>query len=205
MEMLADDDAGWERAIDLMGAGGLVALPTDTVYGVAAPVAHPGVVARLFPLKQRDASKPVAVLVADLEQAATMVEVSPLMAALTEQFWPGALTIVAPRLAKFHVDLGGAGQTVGIRCPNHARVVDACRRLGPLATTSANRSGRPTPEDGVGVAGELAGTEVAGVIDAGTLSGTASTVARIGADGLTVLRVGPIGEQILAAAVAHLA
>jgi L-threonylcarbamoyladenylate synthase len=162
-------------------------------------------VARLFPLKQRDVSKPVAVLVADLGQAESMVEVSPHIAALAERFWPGALTIVAPRLAQFGVDLGGAGETVGVRCPNHPRLIQACQRLGPLATTSANRSGRATPADGAGVVNELAGTEVAAVIDAGRLDGTASTVVRVGLDGLTVLRAGPIDEGILQAAVAHLA
>jgi L-threonylcarbamoyladenylate synthase len=205
LELLEDDDAGWDRAIELWDAGALVAAPTDTVYGVAAPVSMPGVVARLFPLKQRDVSKPVAVLVADLDQAATMVELSPASRALAERFWPGALTIVAPRLSSFGVDLGGAGETVGIRCPDHARIIEACRRLGPLATTSANRSGRATPPDAAGVVNELGGTEVAAVIDAGRLAGNASTVVRMDVDGLTVLRAGPIDEGILTAAVAHLA
>jgi tRNA threonylcarbamoyl adenosine modification protein (Sua5/YciO/YrdC/YwlC family) len=172
---------------------------------VAAPLSLPGVVARLFPLKRRDVSKPVAVLVADLDQAATLVTVSPHVAALAGQFWPGALTIVAPRLDSFDVDLGGAGETVGIRCPDHPRLIEACRRLGPLATTSANRSGHATPSDAAGVANELGGTEVAAVLDAGTLDGDASTVVRVGVDGIAVLRAGPIDEGILAAAVAHLA
>jgi len=205
MEVLADDDAGWERAVELWASGALVAAPTDTIYGVAAPVSLPGVVARLFPLKQRDVSKPVAVLVADLDQAGSMIEISPHIVALADHFWPGALTIVAPRRAQFRVDLGGAGETVGVRCPDHPRLIEACRRLGPLATTSANRSGRATPADAAGVANELAGTEVAAVIDAGRLEGTASTVVRVGVDGVAVLRAGPIDEGILAAAVAHLA
>ncbi len=205
MEVLADDDRGWARARELWASGALVAVPTDTVYGVGAPVSMPGVVARLFPLKDRDQSKPVAVLVADVEQAETMVEMSPIARALAEAFWPGALTIVVARRPDFDVDLGGAGETVGVRCPAHPRIVEACREIGPLATTSANRSGHPTPPDGAGVADALAGTEVAAVLDAGVLEGSASTVVRVGSDGLTVLRVGPIAEGILAAAVAHLA
>ena len=71
--------------------------------------------------------------------------------ALAARFWPGALTLVLPRRADFAVDLGGSGATVGVRSPAHLEVIELCRRLGPLATTSANRSGRPTPPDGVGV------------------------------------------------------
>jgi tRNA threonylcarbamoyl adenosine modification protein (Sua5/YciO/YrdC/YwlC family) len=172
---------------------------------VAAPIAAPGLVARLFPLKARDVSKPVAVLVADVEQAATLVSVTGVAEVLAEQFWPGALTIVLPRTDEFDVDLGGAGQTVGVRCPDHERLRALCRRLGPLATTSANRSGHPVAETGAEVASALAGTEVAAVVDVGRLEGSASTVVRVAGGELTVLRAGPIDERILAAAVAHLA
>jgi L-threonylcarbamoyladenylate synthase len=204
MDLLSDDDEGWGRAGELLEAGRIVALPTDTVYGVAAPVSAPGLVARLFPLKARDVSKPVAVLVADLAQAATLVSVTGIAEVLAGQFWPGALTMVLPRTDEFDVDLGGAGQTVGVRCPAHDRLLGLCRRLGPLATTSANRSGRPTPESGAEVASELAGTEVAAVVDAGRLEGTASTVVRVVGGELTVLREGPVDERILRSAVAHL-
>ena len=141
-EQLGDDEAGWARAAELLTFGRIVALPTDTVYGVAAPVSSPGVVARLFPLKDRDASKPVAVLVDGVEQAAALVEVTPIARTLAERFWPGALTMVLPRSPTFDVDLGGAGETVGVRCPAHDRLRALCTQLGPLATTSA--SVRPT-------------------------------------------------------------
>jgi L-threonylcarbamoyladenylate synthase len=205
MEVLADDDGGWDRAAELLSSGRIVAVPTDTVYGVAAPLSSPGVVARLFPLKARDASKPVAVLVSDLDQARGLVDVAPTAEALAERFWPGALTLVLPRVASFDVDLGGAGETVGVRCPDHPRLRALCARLGPLATTSANRSGHPTPDSGREVATALAGTEVAAVLDAGTLAGDASTVVRIERGEVSVLRHGPIDGAELAAAVAHLA
>ena len=204
MELLTDDDDGWNRAAALLESGRIVAVPTDTVYGVAAPISAPGLVARLFPLKARDVAKPVAVQVDGVAQAATLVSVVGKAEVLAEQFWPGALTIVLPRTDEFDVDLGGAGQTVGVRCPDHERLRALCGRLGPLATTSANRSGQPTPETGAEVAAALEGTEVAAVVDAGRLEGSASTVVRVVGGELTVLRAGPIDEKVLGAAVAHL-
>jgi tRNA threonylcarbamoyl adenosine modification protein (Sua5/YciO/YrdC/YwlC family) len=205
MDLLTDDDEGWDRAAELLASGRIVALPTDTVYGVAAPISTPGAVARLFPLKARDVSKPVAVLVAEVEQAGTLVSVLPVASLLADRFWPGALTMVLPRSEAFDVDLGGAGETVGVRCPDHDRLRELCRRLGPLATTSANRSGHPTPETGAEVAVALDGTEVAAVVDGGRIDGSASTVVRVVGGELTVLREGPIAERELGAVVAHLA
>jgi L-threonylcarbamoyladenylate synthase len=199
----AFEEGAWSRAVEVLGAGGVVALPTDTVYGVAASVASPSAVVRLFALKARDTAKPVAVLVADAEQATLVAEVPPSAHALAARFWPGALTMVLPRRADFTVDLGGSGATVGVRAPAHTDVIGLCRRLGPLATTSANRSGQPTPTDGVGVGLALAGTGVDLVLDAGPApGGVASTVVRVEPDGLTVLRAGPIdlGELHAAAA-----
>src|SRR5690349_17248190 len=93
----AFDEGSWVRAGETLAAGGVVALPTDTIYGVAASVGAPQAVVRLFALKARDAAKPVALLVADAAQAATVAEVPPAAAALAEAFWPGALTLVLRR------------------------------------------------------------------------------------------------------------
>jgi len=203
MELLRDDEDGWRAAADLLAEGRIVGIPTDTIYGVAAPVAAPGVVARLFPLKDRELGKPLAVLVADLNQARQLVEVSPLAEALAARWWPGALTIVMPRTERFDVYLGGAGDTVGVRCPAHHRVVELCRRLGPLATTSANRSGRPTPGAAADVASALEGTEVAAVLDGGDLVAAASTVVRVDGDEIEVLREGAVSARELAGVVAE--
>lgn len=196
MERLADDDAGWARAAELLAAGRIVAIPTDTVYGIAAAIETPHAVARLFPLKERDASKPVAVLVADGAQAQELVITSPRANVLIDAFWPGALTVVAPRREDFEVDLGGAGETVGVRCPNHDRVRALCRRVGALATTSANRSGQPPERDAESIALALAGTEVAAVLDGGYIDGAASTVVRVDGEEITVLRSGPLDDRI---------
>ncbi len=189
----ARDPGAWRRAEEALASGAVVALPTDTVYGVAAAISHPDAVVRLFALKDRDAAKPVAVLVADSVQAAEIAEMSEGTRAVASRFWPGALTLVLPRADGFDIDLGGAGHTVGVRAPAHDELIGLCRRLGPLATTSANRSGHPTPADGAGVANELAGTDVALVLDDGPApGGTPSTVVRVDGSELHVLRDGPI-------------
>jgi L-threonylcarbamoyladenylate synthase len=189
----ARDPGAWRRAEVALIAGEVVAMPTDTVYGVAAAISHPEAVVRLFALKDRDAAKPVAVLVADAAQAAEVAEMSDATRAISERFWPGALTLVLPRAEGFDVDLGGAGHTVGVRAPAHDELIRLCRRIGPLATTSANRSGHPTPADGAGVANELAGTDVVVVVDAGPApGGTASTVLRVEGSEIHLLREGPI-------------
>ncbi|HKY14701.1 MAG TPA: L-threonylcarbamoyladenylate synthase [Microthrixaceae bacterium] len=198
----SDPDA-WRRAAELLETGSVVAVPTDTIYGVAAAVSHPRAVVRLFALKARDASKPVAVLVSGAAQAGDIAQLSPAAVRLAERFWPGALTLVLPRAEHFTVDLGGAGHTVGVRAPAHDRLIELCDAIGPLATTSANRSGHPTPPDGASVAHELGGTEVALVIDDGSAPGELpSTVVRVDGNELTVLREGPVGTADLQAAVA---
>jgi L-threonylcarbamoyladenylate synthase len=189
----ARDPGAWRRAEESLASGAVVALPTDTIYGVAAAITHPDAVVRLFALKDRDAAKPVAVLVSDAAQAAEIAEMSEATRAIASRFWPGALTLVLPRAEGFDTDLGGAGQTVGVRAPAHDDLIRLCRQLGPLATTSANRSGHPTPGDAAGVANELAGTEVAIVLDGGPApGGTASTVVRVAGSELHMLREGPI-------------
>jgi L-threonylcarbamoyladenylate synthase len=194
MEVVDTRDPGaWRRAEEALASGAVVALPTDTIYGVAAAISHPDAVIRLFALKDRDAAKPVAVLVSDSAQAAEIAEMSEATRAIASRFWPGALTLVLPRTDGFDIDLGGAGQTVGVRAPASDELIRLCRRLGPLATTSANRSGHPTPGDAAGVANELEGTDVAFVLDGGPArGGTASTVVRVAGSELHVLREGPI-------------
>ena len=197
MERLRDDDDGWARVAALLDSGEVVAIPTDTVYGVAAAVRHPAAVARLFPLKDRDSNKPVAVLVDGVEQAATVIVLDAVAGRLAAAEWPGALTLVLPRSPEFDVDLGGAGDTVGVRLPDQTRVRELCRRVGPLATTSANRSGHPTPADGAGVAAELDGTSIAAVLDAGSCAGAPSTVVRLDDGRVEVLREGPVDVENL--------
>ena len=177
-----------DDAVTALRAGGAVVLPTDTVYGLAALPEHVDV---LYELKDRPASMPIAVLVADVEQAATLVRVDDRVRRLADAFWPGPLTLVL-----LPVD---GGDTVGVRCPDHELVRALCRRVGPLPTTSANRHGAPTPTTAAQAAAALAG-EPALVIDGGPCGDTASTVVDLTGDDAVVLREGALPSAAIDAA-----
>jgi L-threonylcarbamoyladenylate synthase len=201
----AADPRARERAAAALEQGLVVAVPTDTVYGIAARIDRPEGIARLFELKGRRREVAIAVLVADAGQAAAMGVVSPEARRLAAAFWPGPLTIVVDRPAAEPgsmppADIGGDGRTIGIRVPDHPALLALLGVTGPLATTSANRSGSPTPLDALGVAAVFGhGVEV--YLDGGlSLGGSASTVVRDAGGNLTILREGPIGAETLLAA-----
>ena len=153
-----DDDPGMalRAAAEVLQAGGVVAIPTDTVYGLAAVASQPEAVERLAEMKGRSASQPIAVLVADAAQAESLVgELSAEAATLMDAFWPGPLTIVLPvmegKAAVADVLLGGnklkdADEpvgTIGVRCPAYNWVRKLASQVGPIAATSANQHGKP--------------------------------------------------------------
>jgi tRNA threonylcarbamoyl adenosine modification protein (Sua5/YciO/YrdC/YwlC family) len=177
----------------------VVLLPTDTVYGIAVATAVPGAVAQLFALKARERDVPIAVLVADAEQAWGLAA-APVPAAasrLAAQWWPGPLTLVVARAPGWAVDVGGDGATVGVRCPDHALVRGMCRAVGPLATTSANRHGRPTPATAHEAAMAVGHTGL--VVDGGRLGGASSTVVDCTVSPVRVLREGAVPAAALLA------
>lgn len=193
---VADPEAR-RMAAAALEQGLVVAVPTDTVYGIAARLDRPEAIARLFELKGRRREVAIAVLVHDLHQAESLGLFSPTARRLADAFWPGPLTIVVDRPATVPgdaplVDVGGDGRTVGIRVPDHAALLDLLEETGPLATTSANRSGEPTPVTVHAVA-EVLGAGVAVYLDGGpSAGGPPSTVVRDEGGMLTVLREGPI-------------
>ncbi len=193
--VVADDAAGRAEAIEVLGAGGIVALPTDTVYGIAVALSTPGGIERLFHVKQRPPDKAMALLVADVRQAATLAVISPMAAALADAFWPGPLTLVLTKLpAAVLPDSIGAGPTVGLRLPDHPSPRALAAALGPLPTTSANRSGQPDLLDAGSVVHEL-GTGVELVLDGGRTPGSRpSTVVDLTVDPPALLRIGAIDE-----------
>jgi L-threonylcarbamoyladenylate synthase len=179
-----------DDAADALLRGEVVAIPTDTVYGVAVACAVPGATQRIFDLKERPRDVPLPVLVADEQQAREIAVVSAIAAELMRAHWPGALTIVLPRAPGFDVDLGGSdATTVGIRVPDHHVPVALARRVGPLATTSANLHGRPTPATAAEVRAEL-GLHI--VLDGGPCGGAPSTVVAIDGTDVVVLRQGGV-------------
>jgi tRNA threonylcarbamoyl adenosine modification protein (Sua5/YciO/YrdC/YwlC family) len=154
-------------AAEALRAGNVVAVPTDTVYGLAADAAQPGAVELLFELKRRPRDVHIPVLVADVDQAREVAVIAaPYVERLLARFWPGALTVVLDR-----VDGDG---TVGVRCPDNPVVRDLCRSVGPLATTSANLHGSPPLTSAEAVVAQF-GPSLA-VIDGGGRDGLPSTV-----------------------------
>ena len=196
----SSDPGAVDEAVRLLRAGEVVAVPTDTVYGVAVDPMQPGAADRLFVAKDRPRDVQLPVLVGDAADLAGLVEgeVDVFARRLVDRFWPGALTIVLPRRADLRgLDLGGDATTIGVRCPDHRLVRDLCRQVGPLATTSANRHKEPTPPDAEGVAAAL-GEGVALVLDGGTCEGAPSTVVSVLGEEVTILREGRISaEQLL--------
>lgn len=191
-----------DRAAAALAAGEVVALPTDTVYGLAVAPGVPGATARLFAVKRRPRGVELPVLAADAAQALGLAAepVPDAARRLAARMWPGALTIVVARRPDLDWDLGTGGSTVGVRVPDHPVVVELCRRLGPLAVTSANRHGEPTPPTAEGVA-EVFGDEVAVVLDGGRCEGAPSTVVAVEPDGtLRLLRAGRVPFDAVAAA-----
>lgn len=129
-----------ERAVAHVRAGGLLILPTDTVYGIGARACDAAAVTRLLAAKGRDRRMPPPVLVADPAQAFAAAARPPAAArALIGAFWPGALTLVLDARADLDWDLGETGGTVALRMPDHPLALELLRRTGPMAVTSANR------------------------------------------------------------------
>lgn len=176
-----------------LAAGEVMALPTDTVYGLAADLARPDAVARIFQIKERPAEKGLILFVeAPADAAAWLAAVPPALQALAARFWPGPLTVVVAASASLPPEVSTTG-TVALRQPDHAVPRALVRALGrPLVTTSANLSGRPSLTLAADVARELAG-RLPLVLDAGPAAGgQPSTVLTLAEDPPRVLRAGPI-------------
>jgi tRNA threonylcarbamoyl adenosine modification protein (Sua5/YciO/YrdC/YwlC family) len=200
--LAAGEPASRRRAASALADGAVVAVPTDTVYGLSVDPSQPDAVARLFALKGRPDDVPLPILVAGPEQVALVA--GPLESAAAElgaRFWPGPLTLVVPRRPEFTVDLGGpptARQTVGVRWPDHPAIVALCELLGPLAVTSANLHGDPPATTAAQVVAVFAGSDQPEVVlDGGTCDGTPSTVVECRGPASRCLREGALAWDVL--------
>lgn len=191
-----------EMAVQALAAGQVVALPTDTVYGLAADPFAAGAGDRLFAVKRRPSHVEVPVLVADEQQALELVSAVPAAArALMRRFWPGALTIVLPRRADVVLHLGAGADTVGLRCPAHPAPLALCAAFGPLATTSANLHGQPTLTTAQAVVTAF-GDQVPVVLDGGPCFGSPSTVVDCTTQDPCLLRPGRVPWEEVTATLA---
>jgi L-threonylcarbamoyladenylate synthase len=191
-----------DRAVALLADGGLVALPTETVYGLAADAGDDGAVARLYAAKGRPSFNPLIVHVLDLDAARTLVRPTPLFESLARAFWPGPLTLVAERLPGASVSaLASAGlDTLAVRAPSHPLAREVLARLGrPLVMPSANSSGGLSPTRAANVVRDLGGA-IAAVLDGGPCAaGIESTVIDARGDRPALLRAGALPRAAIEA------
>ncbi len=189
----APDAAAIAEAAAILKRGGLVAFPTETVYGLGADATNPTALERLNAVKGRPPEKPYSLHIHSISQVQDLAgSVPPLAARLMQQFWPGPLTIVIP----------GRDRTVGFRLPNHPVALALLKAAGvPVAAPSANRSGSPPPTDAQEVLAALNGSFDC-LLDAGpTQLGRESTVVEVVDGRIEIRREGAIKrDAILAAA-----
>jgi len=187
-----------DTAIDTLLNGGVIALPTDTVYGIGADATNPRAVQRLFELKGRGADRAIPLLIPDMKMLRHLSPVRDLEAlALLKIYWPGPLTVVLPKFAHAFFAVS-QGPTLGVRMPNHAVTLAVIRGLcRPMAVTSANISGRPPATDAAGVI-EAFEARLDLILDAGPTPGpTPSTVIDLTQRPYRVLREGAIAFETL--------
>lgn len=199
----AYDSAALAEAAGLIRAGEPVAVPSETVYGLAADATNPAAVARIYAAKGRPSFNPLIVHVVDRAMAEGLVAFSPVAQRLANAFWPGALTMVLARLPDCPVaELASAGlPTLAVRLPSHPAMRALIAAAGvPLAAPSANRSGHISPTCAAHVLASLGG-QIPFILDAGpTSEGLESTIVRPEANRIVLLRPGPITADMIAAA-----
>ena len=189
-----------EEAARLLLAGEAVALPTETVYGLAADATNGDALARIFEAKGRPRFNPLIVHVADLAMAEKIGRFDPLSRALAANFWPGPLTLVVPVREDAVHPLALAGlSTVGLRVPRGFMRELIAHTGRPLAAPSANRSGRLSPTDAAAVADQLAG-RIPLVVDGGPAGvGVESSILRVEGETLRLLRPGGLSVEAVEA------
>jgi L-threonylcarbamoyladenylate synthase len=172
--------------------GEIIGVPTDTVYGLAADPYDEAALDRLYDIKGRDDGKPIAILVADLDQGLSLGAMSDRALDLADRYWPGAVTLVVPRLDTAPTWLGDVRRrTIALRCPDHPVALDLLRIAGPLAVTSANRSA-DRPVNSAEDARDVFADEVLTYLPGGAGGGEPSTLVDLTQPTEMILRSGPI-------------
>jgi len=182
------------RAADVLRGGGLVAFPTETVYGLGADALNPDAVKKIFSAKHRPIDNPMIVHVAALEDLKFLTEsISTEAIPLMKQFWPGPLTLIFRKSAQVADAVTGGQETVAVRMPRNIIALALIRALGhPIAAPSANLSGRPSPTTGRHVLHDLEG-EIDMILDGGPVEvGVESTVLDLSHHPPTILRPGAV-------------
>jgi L-threonylcarbamoyladenylate synthase len=192
--IVADDAGGRAEAIEVLRGGGVVALPTDTVYGIAVALDVPGGIERLFQVKRRPPDRGIMLLLDAASQAASIGMMGAAASALADACWPGGLTVVVSQRPDVPLPaaLTGGTPTIGLRVPDHDAPRALAAAIGPLPTTSANVSGLPEARDAQEILAQL-GAGVDLILDGGPArGGPPSTVVDCTGDRPLVLRDGAI-------------
>ena len=197
-DVTGDPSTGVEAAVDALQAGRLVVLPTDTVYGIAADAFSPEAVSALLAAKGRGRDMPVPVLVGSWRTLDGLVdELGPLARRMVEAFWPGPLTLIVRSAPSLAWDLGETRGTVAVRMPQQDVALKVLEQTGPLAVSSANRSGMP-PAVTAADAEEQLGEAVSVYLDGGPAGEPVpSTIVDLTGDHARVLRVGALDVERL--------
>lgn len=198
--LLAGDPHALDRALEVLQAGGLVAFPTDTVYGVGSLAFDAQGIDQLYRVKERQHTKAIPILLSRPEQLSQVSgDINITVERLSKRFWPGPLTLVLPRSTQLPANISQY-TTIGVRIPDHPVALALIDRAGPLAVTSANLSGERNSRTAQEVFEQLAG-RIALILDGGkTPGGAPSTVVDCTTPQLRILRSGPISKQELMAA-----
>lgn len=188
----ADSPDAISRALEILHRGGLVAFPTDTVYGVGALVYDGKAIESIYVAKDRPIEKAIPVLIADAEDMDKVgTDIPDIARRIAARFFPGPLTCIIPKQPTLPSSVSAAS-TVGVRAPDHEVARALLRTAGPMAVTSANISGQPSPSTAEEVFAQLNG-RIELIIDGGkTPGGVPSTVVDCTSDEIKILREGPI-------------
>ena len=201
-----DENEQYRRAVGVLRQGGVVAVPTDTVYGLVAVAADRAAVDRVYEIKTRDPAQPLPLFVASAEQAGLIAELNAAARALAAKFWPGALTIVVPKRPAYETRAVAGGDSVGVRVPADPFLREAASQLGPLTGTSANLAGRDECRTATDVRAQL-GDAIDLIVDAPVAAtGMPSTVVDCtDPSRVRILREGAVPRDAIAAALAGIA
>lgn len=192
----ADQQTAVSAAATALRDGGVVVVPTDTVYGVAADAFHQRGTRRIFTVKQRPKSLPLPVLVRSPKQLLGLcADLPPAADRLMAAYWPGALTLVVASQPAMQWDLGETQGTIGVRMPLDDVALAIIREVGPLAVTSANLSGRPPALTVAEAHAQLADAVDVYVDDGPRTGGVASTVVDLTRASAVILRSGALDDQ----------
>ena len=197
MKTLIINDNDMTAAADIIKNGGLVGVPTETVYGLAANGLDASAVSKIYAVKGRPEAKPISLLVWGMADVEKFCRDIPDMAyRLAEKFWPGPLTMVLKKSENVPDIVTAGGDTVGVRCPDHPKTRKLIKLAGvPLAAPSANVSGQPSPKSAADVLTVFEG-EINAIIDGGTCTvGIESTIIDLTADVPALLRRGGLSLE----------